>query len=167
MKLGLERGLRIARNQVKLEQLGFQFSRFSQNFKVSAFSTEVWWTNPKWHNKLHRTTPWQSHRRRNLRGYISVQFSSVVSNSLRDYELEHTRPPCPSPTPRVHSNSHPSSQWCHPAISSSVIPFSSCPNPSQHQSLFQWVNSLHKVAKVLEFQLKYHSFQWTPRTDLL
>ena len=51
------------------------------------------------------------------------------------------------------SNSCPSSQWCHPAISSSVVPFSSCPNPSQHQCLFQWVNSSHEVAKVLEFQL--------------
>ena len=50
-----------------------------------------------------------------------------MSNSLRPHELQHTRPPCPSPTPRVHSNSCPSSRWCHPAISSSVIPFSSCP----------------------------------------
>ena len=49
-----------------------------------------------------------------------------MSNSLRPHELQHARPPCPSPTPRVHSDSHPSSQWCHPAISSSVIPFSSC-----------------------------------------
>ena len=57
-----------------------------------------------------------------------IQFShSVVSDSLRPYELQHTRPPCPSPTPGVHSNSCPSSRWCHPAISSSVIPFSSCP----------------------------------------
>ena len=58
----------------------------------------------------------------------SVQFSrSVVSNSLWPHELQHARPPCLSPTPRVHSNSCPSSRWCHPAISSSVIPFSSCP----------------------------------------
>ena len=58
----------------------------------------------------------------------SVQFShSVVSSSLRPHELQHTRLPCPSPTPRTYSNSRPSSQWCHPAISSSVIPFSSCP----------------------------------------
>ena len=57
-----------------------------------------------------------------------VQFScSVVSDSLRPHELQHSRPPCPSPIPGVHSNSRPSSQWCHPAISSSVIPFSSCP----------------------------------------
>ena len=58
----------------------------------------------------------------------SVQFScSVMSDSLRPHELQHARPPCPSPTPRVHSNSRPSSQWCHPAISSSVNAFSSCP----------------------------------------
>ena len=58
----------------------------------------------------------------------SVQFShSVVSDSLQPHELQHARPPCPSPTPGVHPNSCPSSRWCHPAISSSVIPFSSCP----------------------------------------
>ena len=60
--------------------------------------------------------------------FSSVQFSrSVMSDSLRPHESQHARPPCPSPTPRVHSNSRPLSQWCHPAISSSVIPFSSCP----------------------------------------
>ena len=56
----------------------------------------------------------------------SVQFSrSVVSDSLRPHESQHARPPCPSPTPRVHLDSRPSSQWCHPAVSSSVVPFSS------------------------------------------
>ena len=60
--------------------------------------------------------------------FSSVHFSrSVVSDSLRPHESQHTRPPCPSPTPGVHSNSRPSSPGCHPAISSSVIPFSSCP----------------------------------------
>ena len=59
-------------------------------------------------------------------GFSSVQFScSVVSDSLRPYGLEHARPPCPSPTPGVYSNSCPLSQWCHPTISSSVLPFSS------------------------------------------
>ena len=62
----------------------------------------------------------------------SVQFSLVTqlwlaSDSLQPCESQHTRPPCPSPTPRVHSNSCPSSRWCNPAISSSVIPFSTCP----------------------------------------
>ena len=60
--------------------------------------------------------------------FSSVQFSrSVVSDSLRPHESQHARPPCPSPTPGVYSNSCPLSQWCHPAISSSVVPFSSCP----------------------------------------
>ena len=59
----------------------------------------------------------------------SVQFSSVAQScpTLRPHELQHTKPPCSSPTPGVHSNSHPSSRWCHLAISSSVVPFSSCP----------------------------------------
>ena len=68
----------------------------------------------------------------------SVQFScSVVSNSLRTHESQHARPPCPSPTPRVHSDSRPSSPWCHPAISSSVVPFSSCPQSLPTSGSFQ------------------------------
>ena len=60
-------------------------------------------------------------------GIRSVQFSrSVLSDSLQPHESQHTRPPCPLPTPKVHSNSCPSSWWCYPAISSSVVPFSSC-----------------------------------------
>ena len=185
----------------------------------------------------------------------SVQFScSVVSDSLQPHGLQHAKLPCASPTPGACLNSCPFSQWCHPTISSSVVPFShlqsfpasrsfsmsqfftsggqsilklrfssvhvssvaqSCPTlcdpmnrstpglpvhhqlpeftqthvhrggdaiqpshplsspsppvptPSQHQGLFQWVNSSHQVAKVLEFQLQHQSFQWTPRTDLL
>ena len=83
--------------------------------------------------------------------YISsVQFScSVMSYSLRPHESQQTRPPCPSPTPRVYSNSCPLSRWCQPAISSSAIPFSSCLQISQYQGFFKWVSSLHKVAKVL------------------
>ena len=104
----------------------------------------------------------------------SVQFSrSVVSDSLRPHELQHSMPPCPSPTPGVHSDSRPLSQRCHPA--SNAIqpshPLSSpsppAPNPSQHQSIFQWVNSSHEVAKILEFQLQHHSLQRNPRADLL
>ena len=96
------------------------------------------------------TEPWGSP----LWSFSSVQFSgSVVSNSLRAHELQQARPTCPSPTPGVHPNSCPSSRWCHPTISSSVAPSPPAPNPSQNQSLFQWVNSSHEVAKVLEFQL--------------
>ena len=84
-----------------------------------------------------------------------VQFShSVVSDSLRPHESQHTRPLCPSPNPGVHPNSCPSSQWCHPAIYPWLSPSPPVPNPSQHQGLFQWVNTLHEVAKVLEFQLQ-------------
>ena len=60
--------------------------------------------------------------------FSSVQFSrSVISGSLRPHESQHARPPCPSPTPGVYPNSCPSSRWCHPTVSSSVVPFSSCP----------------------------------------
>ena len=93
----------------------------------------------------------------------SVQFScSVVSDSLRPHESQHARPPCPSPTLGVHPNSCPLSPWCHPTISSSAVPFSSCSQSFQHQGLFKWVRSSHQVAKILEFQLQHQSFQWTP-----
>ena len=60
--------------------------------------------------------------------FSSVQFShSVMPDALRPHESQHVRPPCPSPSPGVHSDSRPLSPWCHPAISSSVVPFSSCP----------------------------------------
>ena len=76
---------------------------------------------------------------------LMIQFShSVISNSLRPHELQPTRLPCPSPTPGVYPNSCPSNQWCHPAISSSVVPFSSCPQslPASRSfpmsQLFSW-----------------------------
>ena len=94
----------------------------------------------------------------------SVQFTcSVISNSLRPHGLQHARPPCPSPTPRDYSNSCPLSQWCHPTITSSAIPYSSLP-PS-FPSLLKSVSSSHQVAKVLEFQLQHQSFQWIFRTN--
>ena len=68
----------------------------------------------------------------------SVQFShSVMSDSLQPHGLQHARPPCPSPTPGVYSNSCPLSRWCHPAISSSVVPFSSCPQSFPASGSFQ------------------------------
>ena len=70
--------------------------------------------------------------------FSSVQFGgSVVSESLRPHELQHARPPCPSPNPGVHPNPCPSSRWCHPAISSSVVPFSSCPQSFPVSGSFQ------------------------------
>ena len=98
----------------------------------------------------------------------SIQFSlSVVSDSLQPHESQHVRPSCPSPTPRVYSNSchwvHNAIQPSHPLSSPSLPAF----NLFQHQGLFQWVTSSHHVARVLEFQLQHQSFQWTPRTDFL
>ena len=98
----------------------------------------------------------------------SVQFSrSVMSDSLRPQELQHARPPCPSPTPGVtQTHVHRVSDAIQPShpLSSPSPP---APNPSQHQRVFQWVNSSHEVAKILEFQLQHHSFQRNPRADLL
>ena len=95
----------------------------------------------------------------------SVLFSgSVLSDSLRPHQLQHTRPPCPSPTPGLYSNPCPLSRWCHPTLSSSSP---SAFNLSQHLGLFKWVNSLYQVTKVLEFQLQHQSFQWILRTDFL
>ena len=82
-----------------------------------------------------------------------------MSNSLQSHELQHARLPCLSPTPGAYSNSCPLCQWCHPTISSSVVPFSSHLQSSHHQHLFQWVSSSHQVARVLE------SFWWIFRTD--
>ena len=102
--------------------------------------------------------------------FSSVQFScSVVSDFLWLHGLQHPRPPCPSPTPWVYSNSCPLSWWYLPTISSSVIPFSSHLQsfPASGKDLFQWVSSSHQVAKVLEFQLQHQSFQWIFSTDFL
>ena len=98
----------------------------------------------------------------------SVQFShSVVSNSLRPHESQHTRPPCPLPSPRVHSNSCPSSRWCHPAISSSVVPFSSCPQslPASESfpmsQLFAWGGQSTRVSALASF-LPKNTQGWSP-----
>ena len=94
-------------------------------------------------------------------------FSRYPCQTLRPHGLQHTGILCPSLSPRVCANSCPLSQWCHPTISSSVVPFSSRLQFSQHQGLFQWVSPSHQVATVLEFQLQHQSFQWTFRTDFL
>ena len=100
--------------------------------------------------------------------FSSVQFSrSVMSDSLRPHESQHTRPPCPSPTPGVHSDSRSSSQWWHPAISSSVIPFSSCPQslPASESfpmsQLFTWGGQSTGISASASFLPK------NPRVNLL
>ena len=84
----------------------------------------------------------------------------VMSNSLQPHGLKHSRLLCLSLSPRICSNSCPLSQWCYLTISFSATRFSFCLQISQHQDLFQWVCSLHQVAKVLELQLQCQSFQW-------
>ena len=103
-----------------------------------------------------------------LNFYSSVKFSrSVVSESLWPHESQHARPPCPSPTPGVHSDSSPSSRWCHPAISSSVVPFSSCPYslPASESfpmsPLFTWGGQSTGVSALASFPPK-KSQGWSP-----
>ena len=98
----------------------------------------------------------------------SVQFShSVMSDSLQPHELQHTRPPCLSPAPGVHSTSRPSSQWCHPAISFSVIPFSSCPQslPASESfpmsQLFTWGGQSIGVS-ALASVIPMNTQNWSP-----
>ena len=100
--------------------------------------------------------------------FSSVQFSrSVMSNSLRPHESKHARPPCPSPTPGVHWDSRPSSQWCHPAISSSAVPFSSCPQslPASESftmsQLFAWGGQSTGVSALASF-LPQNTKDWYP-----
>ena len=91
----------------------FNWSIIYSQYYVSSRCAS-WWFDVSLHYKMITTIS------------LSQFCHSVVSNSLRPHESQHTRPPSPSPTPRVHTNSCPSSRWCHPAISSSVVPFSSC-----------------------------------------
>ena len=100
--------------------------------------------------------------------FSSVQFiRSVVFNSLWPHESQHARPPCSSPSPRVHSDSRPSSPWCHPAISSSVVPFSSCPQclPASGflpmSQLFSWGGQSTGVSALASF-LPKKSQGWSP-----
>ena len=100
--------------------------------------------------------------------FNSVQFSrSVMSDSLQPHELQHARSPCPSPTPGVHSKSCPSSQWCHPAISSSAVPFSSCPQSLPASAsfpmsqLFIWGGQSTGVSALASF-LPKKSQAWSP-----
>ena len=85
--------------------------------------------------------------------WISIQFSSVTQSfpTLFNPIQQHFRPPCPSSSPGVYPNSHPLSRWGHPTISSLSSPCPPALNLSQQQGLFQWVSSLHQVAKILEF----------------
>ena len=144
----------------------FSFSNLNQNLNhefpwFSSLQMAACWISQ---------TPWSSVSITmiNLTLYLSIQFScSVMSNSLWPNGLKHARLPCPSSTIRACTNSSPLSQWFLPTISSSGIPFSSCPQSFPASGSFKWVSSLNPVAKVLEFQLQHQSFQWIFRTDFL
>ena len=100
---------------------------------------------------------------------VSEQISrSVVSDSLPPHESQHTRPPCPSPTPGVHTNSCPLSRWCHLSISSSVIPFSSsCLWSFSASGSFQMSQLFVSGGQNIGVSASTSSFQWTPSADLL
>ena len=110
---------------------------------------------------------WPENNWINKHAFSSVQFSrSVVSDSSRSHESQHARPHCPSPTPGVHSDSRPLSQWCHPAISSSVVPFSSCPQslPASESfpvnQLFTWGGQSTGVSALASF-LPMNTQDWS------
>ena len=90
-----------------------------------------------------------------------------MSNSLRPHGLQHARLPCPSPTPGTYSNSCPLHQWCHSNISSSVVPSPPAFNLCQHQGLFQWISSLHEMAKVFISPSNEHQELISFRMDCL
>ena len=108
---------------------------------------------------------------RTTQAFKYLQFSSaqsshsVVSDSLWPHKLKHVRPPCPSPTPRVYPNSYPLSQWCHPTISSSVIPFSSCPQSfpaSESFQMSQLFTSGDQIIGISASGLPMNTQDWSP-----
>ena len=124
---------------------------------ISGRGAYAYLTLPKWY-----------YNEKYKKDFGSVQFSrSVMSNSLRPRELQHARPPCPSPTPRVHSNSCPLSWWCHPAISSSVIPFSSCPQSLPASESFPMSQLFAWGGQSIGVSASASVLPTTTRTDLL
>ena len=118
------------------------------------FSRQEHWSGLPFPSSIHESEKWK-------------WSCSVVSNSLRPHESQHARPPCPSPTPRVHSDSRPLTQWCHPAISSSVVPFSFCPQslPASESfpmsQFFAWGGQSTGVSALASF-LPKKSQGWSP-----
>ena len=119
--------------------------------------------------KLQKSKKWKCFTRDKM---IAIQSSvhlscSAVSDSLRPHGMQHTRPPCPSPTPRACSNSCTSSWWYHLTMSSSVVPHCFYLQSFPTLGSFPRRSSSHQVAKILEFQLQHQSFQWIFKTDFL
>ena len=133
------------------------------SYMVTALqNTKFWWLF------LNECIILPSAQNLNFLSVSSVQFScSVLSDSLRPHESQHTRPPCPSPSPGVHSNSRPLSRWCHPAISSSVVPFFFCPQslPATESfpmsQLFTWGGQSTGISALASF-LPKNTQGWSP-----
>ena len=123
----------------------------------------------RYSNKLIYKHLSRSLRRKDLHECFSIQFSSVAQScrTLWLHESQHARPLCPSPAPGVHSESRPSSQWCHPAISSSVVPFSSCPQslPASESfpvsQFFAWGGQSTGISALASF-LPKNTQDWSP-----
>ena len=152
---------------ILLAEFGSKLSTEKFNFNISCFrSWQMFYQHAEKTNRISSLQP--SSFSFVFCMFSSVQFSrSVMSNSLRRHESQHTRPPCSSPTPGIHSDSCPSSLWCHPAISSSVVPFSSCPQslPASESfpmsQLFAWGIQSTRVSASASF-LPKKSQGWSP-----
>ena len=132
------------------------------------YLSRLFMTQSSWHTKLVITNPPFVNLTLIHISFSSVQFSrSVMSNSLRPHESQHTRPPCLSPTPGIHWDSRPSSQWCHSVVSSSVVTFSSWPQslPASESfpmsQLFTWGGQSTGVSALASF-LPKKSKGWSP-----
>ena len=137
-------------------------------------STLAWWI--PWTEELVGYSPWghkESHTTEKLTHTSKLYFSSlqfcrsVMSDFLQPHELQHARPPCPSPTPGVHPNSCPSSRWSHPAISSSVVPFSSCLQFFPASGSFQMSQRFTSGGQSIGVSASASVLPWTLRTELL
>ena len=123
----------------------------------------IWWDRAL-DRYFQEPIPWSQ----SLHLFISIVVQSLSCvHSLRPQGLQHARLPCSSPSHGVCSNSCPLSWWCHPIISSSVVPFSSCPQSFPALGSVLMSHLCDQVAKVLEFQLQHQSFRWIFRTDFL
>ena len=153
----------------RLATAGWALERYPNSYLCPSYQPDDHEPVTKWTGGWACKPAWAATiKYRKLDGFSSVQFShSAVSNSLRP--MNHSTPGLP-----VHHQLPELTQthvhWVGDAVQPShplSSPSPPAPNPSQHQGLFQWFNSLHEVAKVLEFQLQHQFFQWIPRTDLL
>ena len=140
----------------KVDLLIYSFSKYRGHIKYQAVGWEQRVNKMNW-------SPFPERARCIRTQACCCSVAKSCSHSLWPHGPQHARLLCPSPSPRVCSNSCPLSLWCRPTIASSLVSFSFC--LSQHQGLFQWVDSSHQVAKVLELQLQHQSFQWIFRVD--